>query len=188
MRAQAGAWARGERGEACTVPPSPAYSRTVPAPPPSLSNRPLRRHGNTRRETPALRDTTPDVTVTEEQIATAILRIVELEKGVVEGAAATPLAACLSGKLEEFAGKKCVLLLCGGNIDPNMLSRVIERGLVADGRLGSRTWRRRLPRPGPASSRSCMTALLPAAMFPRSRCSAPSKRGIANISRKSVRN
>jgi threonine dehydratase len=76
------------------------------------------------------------VTVTEEEIAIAILRLVELEKGVVEGAAATPLAACLSGKLSEFAGKKCVLLLCGGNIDPNVLSRVIERGLVADGRLG----------------------------------------------------
>ena len=76
------------------------------------------------------------VLVTEELIAIAILRIVELEKGVVEGAAATTLAACLSGKVEEFAGKKCVLLLCGGNIDPNVLSRVIERGLVADGRLG----------------------------------------------------
>ncbi len=76
------------------------------------------------------------ITVSEEEIAIAILRIVELEKGVVEGAAATPLAACLSGKLKEFAGKKCVLLLCGGNIDPNVLSRVIERGLVADGRLG----------------------------------------------------
>src|SRR6202171_887931 len=76
------------------------------------------------------------VIVSEEQIAIAILRLVELEKGVVEGAAATPLAACLSGKLKEFAGKKCVLLLCGGNIDPNVLSRVIERGLVADGRLG----------------------------------------------------
>src|SRR5438105_2210307 len=75
------------------------------------------------------------VLVTEELIAIAILRIVELEKGVVEGAAATTLAACLSGKVEEFAGKKCVLLLCGGNIDPNVLSRVIERGLVADGRL-----------------------------------------------------
>ncbi|MDB6146869.1 MAG: tdcB 1 [Spartobacteria bacterium] len=76
------------------------------------------------------------LTVTEEQIAISILRLVELEKGVVEGAAATPLAACLSGKLKDFAGKKCVLLLCGGNIDPNVLSRVIERGLVADGRLG----------------------------------------------------
>jgi threonine dehydratase len=75
------------------------------------------------------------VTVTEEQIAVAILRIVELEKGVVEGAAATPLAACLSGQLSELAGKRVVLLLCGGNIDPNVLSRVVERGLVADGRL-----------------------------------------------------
>src|SRR5437588_6601940 len=74
-------------------------------------------------------------TVTEEQIALSILRIVELEKGVVEGAAATPLAACLSGQLPELAGKRVVLLLCGGNIDPNVLSRVVERGLVADGRL-----------------------------------------------------
>jgi threonine dehydratase len=76
------------------------------------------------------------VTVTEEQIALAILRLVELEKSVVEGAAATPLAACMFGKLRELAGKRVVLLLCGGNIDPNVLSRVIERGLVADGRLG----------------------------------------------------
>ena len=76
------------------------------------------------------------VTVTEEQIALAILRLVELEKSVVEGAAATPLAACMFGKLEALAGKRVVLLLCGGNIDPNVLSRVIERGLVADGRLG----------------------------------------------------
>jgi threonine dehydratase len=75
------------------------------------------------------------VTVTEEQIAIAILRIVELEKGVVEGAAATPLAACLSGKLKGFGGKRVVLLFSGGNIDPNILSRIIERGLVADGRL-----------------------------------------------------
>jgi threonine dehydratase len=76
------------------------------------------------------------VTVSEEEIALAILRLVELEKSVVEGAAATPLAACMSGKLKELAGRRVVLLLCGGNIDPNVLSRVIERGLVADGRLG----------------------------------------------------
>jgi threonine dehydratase len=75
------------------------------------------------------------VIVNEEQIALSILRVVELEKGVVEGAAATPLAACLSGKLRNLRGKHVVLLLCGGNIDPNVLSRVIERGLVADGRL-----------------------------------------------------
>jgi threonine dehydratase len=76
------------------------------------------------------------ITVTEEEIALAILGLIELEKSVVEGAAATPLAACMSGKLEQLAGKRVVLLLCGGNIDPNVLSRVIERGLVADGRLG----------------------------------------------------
>lgn len=75
------------------------------------------------------------VTVTEEQIAIGILRLVELEKTVVEGAGAAPLAAVLSGKLSELAGKRVVLPLCGGNIDPNILSRVIERGLVADGRL-----------------------------------------------------
>jgi threonine dehydratase len=75
------------------------------------------------------------VLVNEEQIALAILRVVELEKGVVEGAAATPVAACMSGQLPGLAGKRVVLLLCGGNIDPNVLSRVIERGLVADGRL-----------------------------------------------------
>ena len=76
------------------------------------------------------------VTVTEEEIALAILRLVELQKSVVEGAAATPLAACMPGKLEELSDKRVVLLICGGNIDPNVLSRVIERGLVADGRLG----------------------------------------------------
>src|SRR5436309_13736148 len=76
------------------------------------------------------------VIVSEEQIALAILGLIELQKSVVEGAAAATLAACMSGKLKELRGKRVVLLLCGGNIDPNVLSRVIERGLVADGRLG----------------------------------------------------
>src|SRR6476660_4463216 len=76
------------------------------------------------------------VIVSEEQIALAILRLIELQKSVVEGAAAATLAACMSGKLKELRGKRVVLLLCGGNIDPNVLSRVIESGLVADGRLG----------------------------------------------------
>ncbi len=75
------------------------------------------------------------VTVSEEKIAIAILRLIELEKTVVEGAGATPLATLLSGKLPELSGKRVVLPLCGGNIDPNILSRVIEHGLVADGRL-----------------------------------------------------
>ena len=65
-----------------------------------------------------------------------ILRESERGGGRDSGMAGASLAACMSGKLSQFKGKRCVLLLCGGNIDPNVLSRVIERGLVADGRLG----------------------------------------------------
>jgi threonine dehydratase len=75
------------------------------------------------------------VTVDEASIALAVLRLVELEKSVVEGAGATPLAAFLAGKLPELAGRRVVLTLCGGNIDLTMLDRVMETGLVADGRL-----------------------------------------------------
>jgi len=75
------------------------------------------------------------VMVRERDIALAILRLMELEKAVVEGAGATPLAACLAGLVPELAGKKVVLPLCGGNIDMNTLGRVIERGLASDGRL-----------------------------------------------------
>ena len=75
------------------------------------------------------------VSVTEDWISLAILRMLELEKTVVEGAAATPLAAMMSGKLAKLRGKKVVLVVCGGNIDPAILSRVIEKGLVHDGRL-----------------------------------------------------
>jgi len=75
------------------------------------------------------------VTVDEATIALAILRLIELEKSVVEGAGAAPLAAFLAGKLDHLKGKRVVLALCGGNIDLTMLDRVIEVGLVADGRL-----------------------------------------------------
>jgi threonine dehydratase len=75
------------------------------------------------------------VRVTEDQISLAILRMLEMEKIVVEGAAATPLAAMMSGQLSDLAGKKVVLVACGGNIDPAILSRVIEKGLVSDGRI-----------------------------------------------------
>ncbi len=75
------------------------------------------------------------VLVDESQIAVAILRLLELEKGVVEGAGAAPVAAMLSGQLKDLKGKKVVLVLCGGNIDPAVLDRVIDFGLVADGRL-----------------------------------------------------
>lgn len=75
------------------------------------------------------------VSVSEDAIALAILRMLELEKTVVEGAAAVPLAAMMMGKLPHLAGKRVALLVCGGNIDPAILSRVIEKGLVHDGRL-----------------------------------------------------
>ncbi|MEO8850077.1 MAG: threonine ammonia-lyase [Casimicrobiaceae bacterium] len=74
------------------------------------------------------------VTVDEATIALAILRLIELEKSVVEGAGAAPLAAFLSGKLESLKDRKVVLTLCGGNIDLSILDRVIEVALVADGR------------------------------------------------------
>lgn len=75
------------------------------------------------------------VRVSEDWIALAILRMGELEKTVVEGAAAAPLAAMMAGLLPGLRGKKVVLTACGGNIDPAILSRVIEKGLVHDGRL-----------------------------------------------------
>ena len=75
------------------------------------------------------------VTVDEAHIALAILRLIELEKSVVEGGGAAPLAAFLAGKLDNLKGRQVVLTLCGGNIDLTMLGRVMEVGLVADGRL-----------------------------------------------------
>ncbi len=75
------------------------------------------------------------VIVDEAAIALAVLRLIELEKSVVEGAGAAPLAAFLAGKLDRLKGRNVVLVLCGGNIDLTMLDRVIEVGLVADGRL-----------------------------------------------------
>ena len=75
------------------------------------------------------------VTVDEAAIALAILRLIELEKSVVEGGGAAPLAAFLAGKLDALKGRTVVLTLCGGNIDTNMLGRLLDVGLVADGRL-----------------------------------------------------
>ncbi|HVF63602.1 MAG TPA: threonine ammonia-lyase [Casimicrobiaceae bacterium] len=75
------------------------------------------------------------VTVDEASIALAILRLIELEKSVVEGAGAAPLAAFIAGRVDELKGRNVVLVLAGGNIDTNMLGRVLDVGLVADGRL-----------------------------------------------------
>jgi len=75
------------------------------------------------------------VRVEEKWISLAILRMLELEKTVVEGAAAVPLAAMMSGAAPGLRGKRVALVVCGGNIDPVILGRVIEKGLVHDGRL-----------------------------------------------------
>jgi threonine dehydratase len=74
------------------------------------------------------------VTVDEEEIANAILLLLEREKTVAEGAGAVALAALMQGKTG-LQGKRVAVLVGGGNIDVNLLSRIIERGLVKDGRL-----------------------------------------------------
>lgn len=73
------------------------------------------------------------VTVSEDEIATAILTLIEKQKLIAEGAGAVSVAAALFGKLP-IKGKKAVCVVSGGNIDVNILSRVITRGLVTSGR------------------------------------------------------
>ncbi len=78
------------------------------------------------------------VEVEETSIAKAILRLMELEKMIVEGAAAISLAAMMEREslgVKGLEGKKVVLVLCGGNIDVSLLGRIIDRGLASEGRL-----------------------------------------------------
>jgi threonine dehydratase len=72
--------------------------------------------------------------VDEEEIAEAILLLLERERTVAEGAGAVGLAALLHRDLQ-LADKKVVVVISGGNIDVNLVSRVIQRGLVKSGRL-----------------------------------------------------
>ena len=74
------------------------------------------------------------VTVEEEEIANAILLLLEREKTLAEGAGAAAIAALLNRKIP-IEGKRVAVLVCGGNIDVTLLARIIERGLVKDGRL-----------------------------------------------------
>jgi threonine dehydratase len=74
------------------------------------------------------------VTVNDDEIAAAILTLIEKQKLVAEGAGAAALAAAMFNKLP-IEGKKVVCLISGGNIDVNILSRVINRGLLKNGRL-----------------------------------------------------
>ncbi len=77
------------------------------------------------------------VTVDEDEIASAILILLEREKTLAEGAGAAALAALLQGKtsLSLAKGKTIGVLVCGGNIDVTLLARIIERGMVQDGRM-----------------------------------------------------
>ncbi|WKX98078.1 hypothetical protein Q1695_013625 [Nippostrongylus brasiliensis] len=75
------------------------------------------------------------VTVCEEETALSILRLIEMEKAVVEGGGAVGLAALIGNRLPELQGKRVVSILTGGNIDTTVLGRTIERGLAVDGRL-----------------------------------------------------
>lgn len=75
------------------------------------------------------------VAVDETQIASAVHLLLEQEKVIAEGAAATPLAALIAGLLPLDANDRAVMILSGGNIDVNLVGRIIDRGLVADGRM-----------------------------------------------------
>ena len=78
------------------------------------------------------------VTVSEDEIAGAILSLIEKQKLIAEGAGALSVAAAMFNKLQ-LEGKKTVCLVSGGNIDVNILSRVINRGLMKEGRLSDLT-------------------------------------------------
>lgn len=84
---------------------------------------------------PIIRELVTDVvTVSEEAIEDAVNLIVEIEKVVVEGAGAAGLAAMLQHR-ELFAGCNAGIVLTGGNIDPSLLAKILQRGLARSGRI-----------------------------------------------------
>lgn len=78
------------------------------------------------------------VTVEEDEIAAAILALMEGQKTVAEGAGATPVAACMFGKVD-ISTKKTVCVVSGGNVDVTTLSRIITKGLSKTGRIAEIT-------------------------------------------------
>lgn len=79
------------------------------------------------------------VTVSDDEIALAILTLLEQQKLIAEGAGAVPVAAVLAGKIPDIDGKNICCLVSGGNVDVTVLSRVIERGLKMSGRTANIT-------------------------------------------------
>lgn len=85
---------------------------------------------------PVIRDLVEGITlVEEEEIAGAMLLLLERKKVIAEGAGAAPLAALLSGRVRGGEGSRVVLVVSGGNVDTPLLDRVIHRGLVRNGRI-----------------------------------------------------
>ena len=78
------------------------------------------------------------VTVTDDEISSAILALIEQHKLIAEGAGAVSVAAVMFNKVP-IKGKKVVCLVSGGNIDVTILSRVIKRGLLKSGRSDTLT-------------------------------------------------
>jgi len=74
------------------------------------------------------------ISVDDEEIASAILFLLEKQKLVVEGAGAVSVAALLHNKLPALKNKKVVAVLSGGNMDVTLLSVIIEKGLLKSGR------------------------------------------------------
>src|SRR4029079_16382866 len=86
----------------------------------------------------ALRSLDDMITVSDEAIARAIVVLMERHKLVAEGAGAAAIAAVLEGS---FAGRSGGVIISGGNIDPNLLGKVLQQGLASAGRyLAIRTW------------------------------------------------
>lgn len=79
------------------------------------------------------------VTVSDDEIALAILTLLEQQKLIAEGAGAVPVAAVMNGKIPDIQGKNVCCLVSGGNIDVTILSRVVERGLKMGGRTANIT-------------------------------------------------
>jgi threonine dehydratase len=106
---------------------------TIPLQPTIADGIAVRRTGE--RTLPLVEKYVDDVVaVEEEEIASGILTLLEREKMLAEGAGAAAVAALLHRKAK-LKNKKTVALVCGGNIDVTLLSRIIQRGLVKDARL-----------------------------------------------------
>lgn len=79
------------------------------------------------------------VTVTDDEVSSAILALIEQHKLIAEGAGAVPAAAVMFNKIPDMKGRNVVCLVSGGNIDVTILSRVIKRGLLKSGRSDTLT-------------------------------------------------